>query len=812
MEQIRLLQHQSEFIDAPYMKGMEKCCYYFLITGYGAGKTNAICYAVVRAVMELSGKRDGGGVKPKIMIGSKNLTFMRKTLIGVFTQLLDLSKTPYKYDKAHNIIEIAGVEILLIPTENEGDIYGFDVACFTSGTKISVIDKKGRCVQKKICNIETGDKVMTISGENQVLNKWYKGEKKVLELKFSNRRKITCTEDHEFIDVFDNKTKAKDLTYLDNLVTINQKAVSKWVLESGRIEKNRKLLILTALGIIDILKASQETKGWFFNVRQKIKKEVFRRIILIYGKALMGKFQKGMFCTTKTETHLITLLKILNYYQGQSILRRIKKWGHIKLLQRKEQWQRLCRCLKRGLNPKNIEKNYQSNKKTDWMKEKQKENVQDVEVFLLRDVIMQLTALNVKGLLETKLHEEHMQIKKNTECVKYAGKNTKHQNTQLLQLVHLTAKTLKEGKQCVFDIEVENVHEFFANGIRVHNCSFVDELDELPTTTAMAVVKAVQDRCRQKVQGFRSNFMCYATSSQGLKGTYQTIDYFNRRKTEYCLITAPTRWNKYLDEQYIKNIYAIYNETERECFLEARFLAVGSSLVFPDYDVKRNKISRDDIGYIYDDETVYIGQDFNEFGNSAVACIVRNGVVYIIKDYEIPDIRRAPEIFRYSFPNNKIKWIPDASSNRTFWQFAKELRKHRILISSKGSNPIIKDRVFAINKLLYTGRLKMCDNCEYMEKSFLLHQYDDKTGAPKKGGKGAPDHWSDALGYVIYYLLRWNSQLLDMYRLTLKRVLLHKNEQELMRLGEDTDKLGDEPLVNANEICYDGFKGGTKKW
>ena len=313
-------------------------------------------------------------------------------------------------------------------------------------------------------------------------------------------------------------------------------------------------------------------------------------------------------------------------------------------------------------------------------------------------------------------------------------------------------------------------------------CAFIDELDELDTQTAMAVVKSINDRCRQQVEGFRSPFMVYTTSSQGLKGTYQTVMHFKKNGIGFVLMRAETRMNTFLPKDYVDNMYAIYNEKERACLLEGKFVSIDSGLVFPDYNPERNKLNNDLYEYArdtvigYDDNgkekrlTIYIGQDFNSFGNNAIAfCIIKQAII-AIKDYEFPDIRRAPEVFRYDFPFNDIVWIPDMTYKEHFVEFKKELRLFNIRIAYRSCNPLVGDRNFACNKLFISEHLFICPMCKDTETTLLTWQKDPKTGQPSKGREGAPDHKGDCLGYVVHYLLSWRTELKPLYRVTLERL------------------------------------------
>lgn len=306
-------------------------------------------------------------------------------------------------------------------------------------------------------------------------------------------------------------------------------------------------------------------------------------------------------------------------------------------------------------------------------------------------------------------------------------------------------------------------------GFSVCSC-FVDELDELPTQTAMAVVKSINDRCRQIVDGYRTPFMTYTTSSQGLKGTYQTIMHFKKTGMPYVLMRGRTRDNIYLPKDYVDNMYRIYNEKEVDCLLEGKFISIDSGLVFPDYDPSKNDLDEDLFDCLEESDTVYIGQDFNGFGNYAEAFVVKFGALVMIKCYKLPDIRHAPKVFRYDFPFNKIVWIPDMTYKEHFVEFKKELRTYNITIAYRSCNPLVQDRNFACNKLFYAEKLFVCPICKDAKTALLTHQKDPKTGLPMKGGDNAPDHLNDCMGYVVHYLLSWCRELKPLYDVTLRYI------------------------------------------
>ena len=328
---------------------------------------------------------------------------------------------------------------------------------------------------------------------------------------------------------------------------------------------------------------------------------------------------------------------------------------------------------------------------------------------------------------------------------------------------------------------------------------YVDELDELDTQTAMAVVKSINDRCRQQVEGFRTPFICFTTSSQGLKGAYQTIMHFKKSGIGYVHLRARTKDNIYLPKDYVEAMYSIYNEKETACLLDGDFVSIDSGLVFPDYDPEKNKLDVDLYEHCRDSKvTIYIGQDFNGFGNNAVAFAILSGAIVAIKDYEFPDIRRAPEVFRYDFPENEIVWIPDMTYKEHFIEFKKELRLFNIKIAYRSCNPLVGDRNFACNKLFVAEHLFICPMCKGLETTLMTWQKDPKTGAPSKGGKGAPDHKGDCLGYVVHYLLSWKRELKPLYAVTLERLYEARRAR-----GADAAELE----VQSNVLSPDKIKG-----
>lgn len=705
---------------------------------------------------------------PKILVASKNLTFMKKTLTGLLEQDLKETNSEYSYDKAHNIITIGNVELLLIPDEDESSIYGFSCSCFRGDTLITTIEG-----DKRIEEIREGDLVLTRKGFKKVTHAWCSGIKDCISVNVEGTE-IICTPEHRFIDIFDNEIEAQDLTKTDSLVKVDHKECQKWQEENGLIERSLKLLTSMESDIIAIQNRNLTVKDVITPAQMRIRNEVIQLITEICGSSIMVKSLKDMMSTIKMETISTILLKISNCLQELSTL---NSTGKMTLQEDLNKLKKLCEdvmmSIRKNASLLNTGKRFQRGIDGLLLAGTYNVNVLFVERALLlitKKLISVLQSANEQR--RTRELERIVQDMKKNEFVKSVEKPSEQTSMSLLKLAHLTAKTSSVvGQYKVYDLEVEYCHEFFANGVLVHNCAYVDELDELDTSTAMAVVKSINDRCRQQIDGFRTPFMAYTTSSQGLKGTYQTVMHFQRSGIGYVLMRARTKDNIYLPKDYVDNMYSIYNEKEVACLLEGEFVSIDSGLVFPDYHPDVNKLDTDLYDYCRDNGyTIYIGQDFNGFGNNAVAFAVIDGAIVAIKDYEFPDIRRAPEVFRYDFPTNEIVWIPDMTYKEHFVEFKKELRVFNIKIAYRSCNPLVGDRNFACNKLFVAQKLFICPMCKGMENTLMTWQKDPKTGQPSKGGKGAPDHKGDCMGYVVHYLLSWKRELKPLYRVTLERL------------------------------------------
>lgn len=81
------------------------------------------------------------------------------------------------------------------------------------------------------------------------------------------------------------------------------------------------------------------------------------------------------------------------------------------------------------------------------------------------------------------------------------------------------------------------------------------------------------------------------------------------------------------------------------------------------------------------------------------------------------------------------------------------LKKAGHHVIAQQSNPLIQDRINAVNVLISQDRLRVGNGCKHLIRTLEQHAFDDK-GKPEKGGVGMDDlsHAGDAMGYALFRL------------------------------------------------------------
>ena len=285
------------------------------------------------------------------------------------------------------------------------------------------------------------------------------------------------------------------------------------------------------------------------------------------------------------------------------------------------------------------------------------------------------------------------------------------------------------------------------------NICLCDEIDELPETKAIEAHEALSERTRLTLPDGRKPFLVYFSTVHGYRGLYKILKKLKDNKVHYVLVRGLTKNNTSLDPQYVRNLYAIYDDKERLAYLEGMFVNLQAGRVYSDYDEDTCTCAPFDVPA---DCSVMIGQDLNSGFSKAAAVVKKDGTLYIVDAWSFKEIGSAPATMRATFPENRILWFPDCSGKEILKGYRQEIIDNGIECRIGSANPRILDRVFYVNKLFRLGKLKIFSRkeCNFVSEALKIRAYND-LGQPEKGkGEDAPDHICDALEYVIYRIVR----------------------------------------------------------
>lgn len=296
-----------------------------------------------------------------------------------------------------------------------------------------------------------------------------------------------------------------------------------------------------------------------------------------------------------------------------------------------------------------------------------------------------------------------------------------------------------------------------------------DEIDELAEMKAIEAHKALSERTRITLPDGRKPFIMYFSTVHGYRGLYKIVQKLRHDRLRYCLVRGFTRNNTSLDPAYVKNLYAIYDDNERMAYLEGMFVNLMAGRVYPEYDEQKHRIKPFEVGAQY---TVMIGQDLNSGFSKAAAVIKKDGRLYITCGWSFDEIGHAPEEMRKKYVQNEILWFPDCAGKEIIKGYKQQIIDWGIQCRIGSANPRILDRVFYVNKLFRMGLLYVFNTKETDELSEALKvRAYDQNGKPEKGqGEKAPDHFCDALEYVIYRIVRSDPDFMNLKELSRENI------------------------------------------
>jgi hypothetical protein len=282
--------------------------------------------------------------------------------------------------------------------------------------------------------------------------------------------------------------------------------------------------------------------------------------------------------------------------------------------------------------------------------------------------------------------------------------------------------------------------------------SIVDELDTLPKEKAALVWRKISERNRQKCTHPAGNTIgCVTTPDQGYSGfVYQK--WVKSLQDGYEVIKSPTTSNPFLPDVYIQQILDNYDPVLADLFLKGEFVSLSANKVYHFFDRSKHHTDR---MIIDSDKFLHVGIDFNIGGCCAVVSLIENNNPIAVDEFVSHDTRDfCSRLSKYEANGRKITVYPDASgksgSTNATGSDIDIIRSHGYAIDCPNANPMVRDRINAVNGLLSHDRLLVnTDTCPNLTDAFESQGY--VKGAPEKFSEHpAIDDWVDAAGYFLH--------------------------------------------------------------
>lgn len=329
----------------------------------------------------------------------------------------------------------------------------------------------------------------------------------------------------------------------------------------------------------------------------------------------------------------------------------------------------------------------------------------------------------------------------------------------------------------------------------------VDEADTVNADVADAAWKTMISRVR--VGPVRQ---CFATSTpEGFRWMWRTFERDARNpdgspRTDRRLVRGRTYDNPFLPASYIESLEQNYPPALIKAYLEGQFVNLTSGQVYNAFDRKLNHCP----SQLRLNDRLHIGVDFNVGATSAIVHIViglddgrwvgyrpqtnREALstkweqAHAVAEFQgMTDtpalIAAIKQRFGTYLTGRQIVCYPDAAGNHTDATNASEsslslLRQAGLMVDGPSANPLIKDRVTAMNAMFLNGQgirryYVNSQACPLYVEALEQQAYDPKTGKPDKQN-GHDNRGIDAAGYFISY--RYEARERKMHSVSLSLV------------------------------------------
>lgn len=348
--------------------------------------------------------------------------------------------------------------------------------CFRGETMVTCIDG-----QKRIDRVAVGDLVLTRKGWRPVERVFHNGKKEVHEFSI-NGRLVSCTKDHLFYTENQGFKPVSDLQIGDEICIFDHK--------TGQICKE-KLSSLEGTGLHDTQNLPKGRRGFIFPVGLPLAASALKcAFINTFGRFLSGRYQPDTISTTRTATRSTTIYQTLNACLKKNTSPIIHAMNGAST-----GMQNFWHSMKRqGLPRPNGTK---AKRAASGTQSTQEHLCLGQQIHIpAKTVVMTL----IQTLSFTRTFVQRSAIPPTTS--EFTGQTKGITFALLARLAACFSKkanglrlcTAQEGAQAtieeVYDLRVQGEHEYFANGVLVHNCS--DALEYMTTKVCESQFRAFE--------------------------------------------------------------------------------------------------------------------------------------------------------------------------------------------------------------------------------------------------------------------------------------------------------------------------------
>lgn len=324
--------------------------------------------------------------------------------------------------------------------------------CFIAGTLVRT--KNGDKPIEEIC---LKDEILTRDGFKTIAACGKTGIEPILELGFSNGSMLCCTSNHPIFTQNRGFVRADALLYSDRVVTIPQCEKQSSIMERHSIDTHAQSV--------------QAIGGITWGTTKK-RNSIFTKP---YGKMLMAICLSGIISIIRTGITQIINLIISNVLIQKVIIKSTGKTGSFKVEKIASIWNQPERSQKNGINLLKVDygiKNtlFHGSKAIEkWFKP----YAQYVGVNILETIQPRVQSFIAPINAEPKLGDNlvPMTLSMNADIVKknFGPQDLKKEDSAVV----LVQSRFKTKKETVYNLTVDDKHEYFANGILVSNCDSV---------------------------------------------------------------------------------------------------------------------------------------------------------------------------------------------------------------------------------------------------------------------------------------------------------------------------------------------------